>query len=82
MFVVVVDISNINNKKNVSYNLSLLTDTNKAHNTKVYSEFSRHKQVCICISKFCFHFLKEVMCFSKVLPCDNLDIKATECTDH
>lgn len=61
------------------YNLFLLPDTNKADKTKLHSEFSRYS---ICISKFCFHFLKEVMCFSKVLPFDNLDIKTAECTDH
>lgn len=61
------------------YNLFLLPDINKADKTKLRFEFSRYS---ICISKFCFHFLKEVMCFSKVLPFDNLDIKTAECTDH
>lgn len=61
------------------YNLFLLPDTNKADKTKLNSEFSRYN---VCISKFCSHFLEEVMCFSKALAIDNLDIKTAECTDH
>lgn len=63
MFVVVVNISNINYSNNVSYNLFLLPGTKKADETKVHPEFSRYN---VCISKFCFHFLKEVMCFSNI----------------
>lgn len=61
LFVVVVNISNIN--KIASYNLFLLPGTNKADETKVYSEFSRYN---VCISKFCFHFPKWSNVFSNI----------------
>lgn len=57
MFVVVVNISNINNNNNnISFNLFLLPGTNKADETKVHCEFSRYN---VCNKQVLFSFSKE-----------------------